>query len=133
MYSTFTSVFPARRLAEQARGPQRFRVAVAEHVLQVVERQAGVDDVLDDDDVAAVEGRVEILEQPHFARRGRPLGVARDRHEVGRHVAGDVPNEIGEKDEGALQDGDDVQVVRKVAADFQGELGDALLNLCFGE
>ena len=35
-------------------------------------------------DVRAVERRVEILEQPHFAGAGRALGVARDRHEVER-------------------------------------------------
>ena len=43
-------------------------------------------------------------------------------------MAGDVTNEIGEKDEGAFQDGDDVQVVGIVAPDFHGELGATLVS-----
>ena len=46
---------------------------------------------------------------------------------------GHVAHQIREEDERALEHGDDVQVVGEVAADFEGELGDALLNLCFGE
>src|SRR5262245_49837682 len=45
--------FPARRLAEQARRLQRLRRACLQQVLQVMQRQAGVDDVLDENDVAA--------------------------------------------------------------------------------
>ena len=44
-----------RRLAQQARRPQRLRRARPQDVLQVRQRQPGVDDVLDDDDVAALE------------------------------------------------------------------------------
>ena len=62
---------PPRRLAQQTRRPQRLRIARAEDLLQVVQRQAGIDDVLDDDDVAAFEAVIEVLDQAHFARRGR--------------------------------------------------------------
>ena len=120
---------PARRFAEQARRPQRPRSARAEDVLQVFQREAGVDDVLDDDDVAALERRVEILEEPHLAGAARPFGVARRREKVERHLAGHVAYEIGQEDERALQDGNQVEAVREVAADVAGELGDALLNL----
>src|SRR5690242_2291350 len=43
-----------RRLAQKARGAKRARTARLEDVLQIGERQPGVDDVFDDDDVAAV-------------------------------------------------------------------------------
>ena len=109
---------PPRRLAQEARGAQRPRVARAQNVLQVGERQAGVDDVFDDDHVAAVERRIEIFQQPDFARTRRALGVARHGHEVERDVAGDVADQIGQKDECALQHGDQMQVVGEVAADF---------------
>ena len=46
-------------------------------------------------------------------------------------MSGDVPGEVGQEDEGALQDRDDVQVVGEVPADLQRHLGDALLNLRF--
>ncbi len=61
----------ARWLAQQARRAQRLRVAGAEDLLQIVQGQPGVDDVLDDDDVAALETVVEILDQPNLAGRGR--------------------------------------------------------------
>ena len=38
-------------------------------------------------------------------------------------------DEVGQEDEGALEHGDEVQVVGEVAADLRGQLGDALLNL----
>src|SRR6266478_5377404 len=43
-----------RRLAEEARRAKRFRVAAAQNVLEIMQRQTGVDDVFDDDDVAAL-------------------------------------------------------------------------------
>src|SRR6187399_2301008 len=48
--------FPPRRLAEQTRRAKASRVARAQNVLQVGEGESGVDDVFDDEDVAAVEG-----------------------------------------------------------------------------
>ena len=48
-------------------------------------------------------------------------------------MAGDMAYEIRQKDERAFEDGDHVQVVGKVVADVERELGDALLNLCLGE
>src|ERR1043166_9397616 len=53
---------PARRLAQQTRRAQRFRIARAENLVGGGERQTGVDDVVDDNDVASVERQVEVLE-----------------------------------------------------------------------
>ena len=51
--------YPAGRLAQQARGPQGLRRPGAEDVLKIRERQPGVDDVFDDDDVSAFESGIE--------------------------------------------------------------------------
>ena len=48
---------PSRRLAEQTRRPQRLRRPGPQDILQVDQRQPGIDDVLDDDDVAALRDR----------------------------------------------------------------------------
>src|SRR5258708_4105522 len=58
----------SRRLAQEAGGPERFRAASSKNLLQIHEREAGVDDVFDDDDVLALEPRIEVLEKAHFAR-----------------------------------------------------------------
>ena len=67
MYSTFTSTLRRDGLLSRHAVRSDFGFARAQDVLQVGERQPGVDDVLDDDDVAAVERRVEVLQQPHLA------------------------------------------------------------------
>jgi hypothetical protein len=96
---------------------------------RVGEREAGVDDVLDDDHIAAVERRIEILQQADFAGGGRALGVARHRHEIHRHVAGRVADEIRQEHERAFEHRDDVKVVGEVSTDLQGERLDPFLNL----
>ena len=55
-------------LGEQRADLERGRVAGPEVAQQVLQRQAGVDDVLDDQDVAALDRGVEVLEDPHDAR-----------------------------------------------------------------
>ena len=48
-------------LAQQTGGSQRFRLAGAQDVLQIMQRQACIDDVFDDNDVAALQRRVEVF------------------------------------------------------------------------
>ena len=57
----------AIRAVEQRHRRQRGRIAERERLAEVVERQAGVDDVLDDQNVAAGDLRVQILEQADAA------------------------------------------------------------------
>lgn len=85
-----TNVFDAhihlspRGLAEEARCAQRAWIAGTKNVLQVAQRNPGVHDVLDDDDVSALERVIEVLQQPHLAGARRALRVAGDRDEIER-------------------------------------------------
>ena len=133
MYSTLTSTWRRDGLLSRQAVRERLRAARAQDVLQVGERQPGVDDVFDDEDVLAVERGVEVLQQPDFAGAGRALGVARHGHEVERDVAVHVAHQIGQEHERALEHGDNVQAVGEVAADVGGHLGDARLDLVGGE
>ena len=135
IYSTALDL-AAARLAQQARGTQRFRVAGAQHVLQVVKRQPGIDDVFDDNDVAALQRNIEVLEQANLARAFRGGAVARHGDEVERDRARrHRAREVGEKNEGALQHGDEVQrfALGIFGVDLRGEFVDAPLNLFCGE
>src|SRR5437868_13055855 len=118
-----------RRFAEKARRAQRLRSARAQNLLQIHQRQPGVDDVFDDHDVAALERGIEILQQPDLAGTGRALRVARHRHEIERNKAVYVANQIREEHERALEHGDQVQAVRKVAPDVDRELANTLTDL----
>jgi hypothetical protein len=56
------------RAVEERRGGERARLAELERLAQEPQCQAGVDDVLDEDHVAALDLRVEVLEQADPAR-----------------------------------------------------------------
>jgi hypothetical protein len=69
---------------EQGHGGERGGRPQRERLAEVVERQAGVDDVLDDQDVPAGDLRVEVLEQadPGVAATVGAGGVAGQLEEV---------------------------------------------------
>jgi len=126
----------AARLAQQARGSQRFRLAGAQHVLEIMERETRIDDIFDDNDVPALQRGIEILEQANFARALRCGTIARHGDEVERDGAWrHRAREVGEKHESALQHGHEVQrlAVGIVGVDPRGEFVDALLNVFCGE
>ena len=117
-------------LAQQTRRPKRLGLAGAQDVLQIVQGEARIDDVFDDNDVAGLKRRVEVLEQAHFARALRRGAVAGHRDEIERHGAGrHRSREVGEKHERPLQHGDEVQRLSSwiIGVDLGGELDDAFL------
>ena len=71
MKSTCTSTFRRDGLLSRHAVRSDAGRAAPQDVLQVVQRQAGVDDVLDDDHVTAFEAGVQILHQPDLAGRCR--------------------------------------------------------------
>jgi hypothetical protein len=91
-----------------------------------VQGQAGVDDVFDDDHVAAFDARIEVFCQAYFAGRRSGGAVAGTGDEVDADVAFGGADQIAEEQEGALEDADEVQLPgRQVVADFLGERMDA--------
>ena len=97
---------------------------------QVLQRQPGVDDVLDDQHVAALERRVEVLEDPHDAGGLGRGAVGGDGHEVDLAGDVDVAHQVGEEEEGALEHADQQQVLaRVVAGDLFRHRPDAVLQV----
>ena len=76
---------------------------------QVVEREAGVHDVLDQQHVAALEVVIEVLEDPHHAGGLRGGAVGRHRHEVELERQADVAGQVRHDHERALQHADQQQ------------------------
>jgi len=75
---------------------------------EVVEREARVDDVVDQKDVAPADVEVEILQQPDAvltARIGAP--VAGELEEVDPVHDRNRPREVGEEDEAGLEQADE--------------------------
>src|SRR5205807_269746 len=65
--------------------------------------QARIDDVLDQQDVAAGDLDIEILDQPHGAALGGGAAVAGDGHEVHGDRDRDRAAEVGDEVDGSLQ------------------------------
>jgi hypothetical protein len=99
-----------------------------ERPAEVVERQAGVDDVLDEQDVAVGDLRVEILEQAD-ARVAAGVGVravAGQLDEVERVEDPDRAREVRDEDEAGLQRRDEERLAPSVVTgDLPAELSDA--------
>ena len=124
----------ARRLRQQARRPQAARATSPEDALQIRQRQAGIDDVLDDDDVAVLQAAVDVFQHPHFARRGGAAGIARHGDEVEGAGAGQRSHQIGQEEHRSFEHADEVELgVGRVAANLDGKLGDAGLKMVGGE
>src|SRR3954453_19485921 len=119
-----------RRLRQQRAHLERRRVARAEVAHEVLQREARVDDVLDDQDVAALDRRVEVLEDPHDAARGGRRAVRRDGHEVALPRDRDAAPQVREEELRALEDADEQQVaVAVLGAHRVPERPHALLEL----
>src|SRR5205823_2079421 len=96
---------------------------------QVGQREARVDDVLDDEHVPAVDVDVEVLEDPHDAGRVGGGAVARDRHEVDLAGHADLAHQVGHEEDGALQHADEQEVASLVVGrDLPAELADPLVQ-----
>ncbi len=79
-------------------------------------------------------GRVEVLHDPDHARGVRLRAVARDRHEVDLARNGELAHEVGDEEDGALQDADHEEVAALVvAADLRTELGHARRKIVLGD
>ena len=76
---------PSVGAVEQGGDREGGGTAKGEHFAQVVQRQAGIDDVLDDEDVPILDRSVQVLQQPDplvAARRGAPVAGELDEVEV---------------------------------------------------
>jgi hypothetical protein len=91
-----------------------------------VERQPGVDDVLDDQDVAALDRGIEVLQEADRGGTARLVGrVARQLDEVDVVQDRDRAREVGEEDEARLQRRDEERFAALVVGgDLGAELGD---------
>ena len=118
---------PSVRPVEQRRDAQRSGRAQAERPPEVVQRQAGVDDVLDDEHVPAGDLAFEVLEQPDPAAA---RAVRRELEEVELVRDRDRARKIGQEDEARLERRDEQRVTSvEVARDLLAQLANACREL----
>ena len=101
-------------------------------LLQIRERETGVDDVFDDHHVTIGEIEIEVLHDAHDAARTRGGAVRRHGHEIELDGQVDGPREVGHEHERALEDADEERrFVVVVGRDLFAEIADPLLQLVF--
>jgi hypothetical protein len=116
----------AVRAVEERDGRERARAAQPEGADEVVERQPGVDDVLDNEDVPALDARVEVLEEPdRRAASGLAGAVAGQLDEIDVMQDRERAREVGKEDQARLQGGDEQRLAAGVV---DGDLGTELLD-----
>ncbi len=116
---------------QQGRSHERARIPERERLAEEAQREAGVDDVLDDDDVAAFDLRVQVLQQANPRGAARLLAaVARELDEVERVRNREGAREVDEERDGGLQRADEQRLAAGVVAgELCAELGDARADL----
>ena len=118
---------PVRAVEERDRREAR-RAAQRQRARQKVQGQAGVDDVLDDEDVTSDNRRVEVLQEPGCA--GACVGVGGELQEVDAVRDRQRAGEIREEDGAGLERRDEQRVAALVGGrDLATELRDATRNL----
>jgi hypothetical protein len=121
---------PALGLGEQRADLERARLAGAQVLEQIVQGQPGIDDVLDQEHIAIGDRGVEVLEDPDHARGVGRRAITGDRHEVDLARDFELPHQVGEEEDGALEHADHHQVATGVVAvDLGAELDDPPLQL----
>jgi hypothetical protein len=117
----------AVRAVEERHGRQRGGIAEGKRLAEVVERQTGVDDVLDDQDVAARDLRVEILEEADAAMAAL-IGAGRiagELDEIQAVVDPDRAGQVGDEDDARLEGRDEQRLSALVVTrDLTSEFAD---------
>src|SRR5699024_6505598 len=103
------------RLAEQGHDGQGARLAVGEVLHQPGQGQAGVDDVLHDQDVAALDVAVQVLQDADDAGGAGGVAVGADGHELQLVRDLQLAGEVGDEEDGTLEHADEDEVLRDVA------------------
>jgi hypothetical protein len=127
---------PPVRAVEERRGGERGGVAQRERLAEVVQGQAGVDHVLDDEDVAAGDLLVQVLQEadPRVAARVRVGAVRRELDEVEGVGDADGARQVRDEDDARLEGRDEERLTAAVVADdLAPELADTVGQLPSGE
>ena len=101
------------RLVDQGATLQAPRPALADVVEQEVQRDPGVDDVVEQQDVPVLVGDLRRVDDVGPRRARRPFAQRRDAQEVAGHVQGDGAHEVGHEDHAALHEADDADLLAR--------------------
>ena len=124
----------AGRLIEQGGNGDGGRTADTEIVLEIVQRDAAVENVLDEDDVAALDVLIQVLVDLHGAGGRGLVAVGRHGHEIDRARNGDAAHQVGHEHKAALEHADEQRLTAvKIPGNLGTQLRRARLDLLGGQ
>ena len=102
--------------------------------LEVVQRPPGVEDVIQEQHVTALDVGHQLRRDVQFAGPGHGAAVAAGLDQVDAQGQVQVPHQVGQEHDAAGQDADDGgRPLAEVGGDHFGQLGDALLQALGGD
>ena len=109
-------------------------MARAQVLHEVLEREARVEDVLDDQDVATLDLGVEVLDDAHDARGDGAVAITRDGHEVDAERAVDGAHHVSHEDDGTAKNRDEQRVLAGIVLrDLCAHTRDDALDVLLGQ
>jgi len=119
----------ARRLVEKRGDFEGARAVLEDELAKKSYGEAGIEDVLDEDDVFSFRGLIEVLDEFDGSAGALVLAVAGDGDEVKGAVNGDAAGEVGKENSRALEDSNKHDALAgeigvDLATDFGGTAGD---------
>src|ERR1039458_2720909 len=121
-------------LVEQRGDADGVGLALIEQMHEVVESDARIDDVFDDQDVGPFQRNVEVLRDLDFPGAGSALPIGGDAHEIDGDVALHGAGQIGEEETGPLKNANELQLARGIiAGNLRAKLADPSLDLLGGD
>src|ERR1017187_407672 len=121
-------------LVEQGGDADGVGLALVEQMHEVVESDACIHNVFDNQDVGAFERNVEVLGDLDFTGAGSALAISGDAHEIEGDVALEGAGQIGEEKAGSLKNANELQLARGIiAGNLRAKLADPRLDLLGGD
>src|SRR5580658_7530150 len=101
----------ARGLVQQRSQAQRFWTALSKYAQEIVGRESGIEDILDQDHIQSGDVVVQILEHAHLPGGFFGLAIAPDGNKINGGFQIDFTGKIGEKKTGTLKDANQVNAL----------------------
>lgn len=101
-----------------------------EEAAEELERESGIEDVLNEDDVLIAHGLIDIFIEPDFAARLLAAAVTGNTNEVEGGIELNLPCEIAEENGRAFEHADeDDRLSRIIAGNLSCHFGDTIADL----
>jgi uncharacterized damage-inducible protein DinB len=115
---------------EKDSNPEMLRLALFEELYEKFQGEAGIQNILDNQNRAALDGDFQVLGEFHFARRIGAMAIAGNAEKIEGHFSAKLASEIGKEKYRAFEDADEVDgFIGEIAAYVLRDFADAAADV----